>query len=271
MDHEKDKKDIAVPGNPDLYNSSALIIKAHSDISLQRQSIIKRTEKIVTAIYLVSSLLPESDPLRLSLRNQSLDFLSFITDAVDFFQNLPPQHVADTVVSKTQSIISLLGISYFAGYVSEMNKNILVKELEWFAKEATEKGNFLLSGIVLEEGFFEPSPTHIFNQPKSGHAGVGARELDPRYKGQNKYPAVPHHKQKKSENSPEKVYSKRKSDRKEKVLEVVKKYGPLTIKGITGHVKDCSEKTIQRELVALIKDKIIKRSGERRWSVYSMA
>jgi hypothetical protein len=35
-------------------------------------------------------------------------------------------------------------------------------------------------------------------------------------------------------------------------------------------IKDCSEKTIQRELIVLVSEKVVKKEGERRWSVYSI-
>jgi len=59
--------------------------------------------------------------------------------------------------------------------------------------------------------------------------------------------------------------------RRERIIEVLKDKGPATIKDITDVVTDCSEKTIQRELIALIKDNMVHREGERRWSKYSLA
>lgn len=56
--------------------------------------------------------------------------------------------------------------------------------------------------------------------------------------------------------------------RRERVLSVLKERGEATIKDISEIVTDCSEKTIQRELIDMIKDGIIVREGERRWSKY---
>ena len=58
--------------------------------------------------------------------------------------------------------------------------------------------------------------------------------------------------------------------RRDRVVEVLKDKGPVTIKDITDVVTDCSEKTIQRELMSLIKDNMVHREGERRWSKYSL-
>lgn len=57
-------------------------------------------------------------------------------------------------------------------------------------------------------------------------------------------------------------------DRMSLILEFIKNQKTASIKDISATVKDCSEKTIQRELGALIDQGLIKRVGERRWSHY---
>lgn len=59
-------------------------------------------------------------------------------------------------------------------------------------------------------------------------------------------------------------------DRRTRILAVLKAQGEASIKDISDTVTDCSEKTIQRELNALIKDGHVLRTGERRWSKYSI-
>ncbi|RLB92650.1 MAG: hypothetical protein DRH76_11030, partial [Deltaproteobacteria bacterium] len=56
--------------------------------------------------------------------------------------------------------------------------------------------------------------------------------------------------------------------RRDRILEVIKDKGEASIKDVSEVVTDCSEKTIQRELINLIKDNLIIREGERRWSKY---
>jgi hypothetical protein len=58
--------------------------------------------------------------------------------------------------------------------------------------------------------------------------------------------------------------------RRERVMNVLKDKGEATIKDITEVISDCSEKTIQRELISLIRDNIVHREGERRWSKYKL-
>lgn len=58
--------------------------------------------------------------------------------------------------------------------------------------------------------------------------------------------------------------------RRERVIAVIRDKGEASIKDIVEVVTDCSEKTIQRELNALIKDSVVQREGERRWSKYKL-
>ena len=60
------------------------------------------------------------------------------------------------------------------------------------------------------------------------------------------------------------------SDRRDRIKTILEAKGQASIKDIATIISDVSEKTIQRELNAMIEDNIIKRQGERRWSVYSV-
>ncbi len=59
-------------------------------------------------------------------------------------------------------------------------------------------------------------------------------------------------------------------DRKTLVIDVLKGETNLTVKDFTKYVKGCSEKTIQRDLAALVALGKVKREGERRWARYSL-
>ncbi|NDB61525.1 hypothetical protein EB001_24255, partial [bacterium] len=69
-----------------------------------------------------------------------------------------------------------------------------------------------------------------------------------------------------SQNSANKTVS-----RKDSILAILRTNSNLTIKDFAKVIKDCSEKTIQRELIALVKSGVVKRVGERRWSTYSLS
>jgi len=60
------------------------------------------------------------------------------------------------------------------------------------------------------------------------------------------------------------------NDRRERIKTILEAKKEATIKDISEIITDVSEKTIQRELNAMIEENIVKRQGERRWSKYSI-
>ena len=58
--------------------------------------------------------------------------------------------------------------------------------------------------------------------------------------------------------------------RQASILEFISSKGQVNIKDISSVIKDCSEKTIQRDLNDMIEKSLIKREGKRRWSTYSV-
>jgi hypothetical protein len=61
------------------------------------------------------------------------------------------------------------------------------------------------------------------------------------------------------------------ADRSKQIIDIVRDKKTVSIKDITDVIRDCSEKTIQRELKKLVDIGILDKSGERRWSVYSLS
>lgn len=59
-------------------------------------------------------------------------------------------------------------------------------------------------------------------------------------------------------------------DRRERIKTILEAKKEATIKDISEIITDVSEKTIQRELNAMIEENVVKRQGERRWSKYSI-
>lgn len=66
------------------------------------------------------------------------------------------------------------------------------------------------------------------------------------------------------------VHTTHTPDRRERIKTILEAKGEASIKDISDIISDVSEKTIQRELNAMIEDNIVKRQGERRWSKYSI-
>lgn len=60
-------------------------------------------------------------------------------------------------------------------------------------------------------------------------------------------------------------------DRRASILGLLQRIDRITVKDVTAVVTGCSEKTLQRELLALVAQGVLVKEGERRWSTYRLA
>ena len=237
--------------------------------------ISRKLQKIAKAIYLVTSLIKDTEPLRFSMRQVCVD--------QEFLGNvIKDKRTGLELAQKLNNLISLLDIASIAHLVSPMNKDVLIRECE-------ELQNLLLDQNF--EGLVSSSiPSKYFNVDKkieSENRGffkelvkdMEVKTLSPEvsFKGQNVL----------NKTAPVKVLSdskivqvvpvenqniyKGQNQRKEQILSVIKTKGEVSIKDISVLVSGFSEKTIQRELNGLLADGSIKKTGERRWSRYSLS
>jgi hypothetical protein len=65
--------------------------------------------------------------------------------------------------------------------------------------------------------------------------------------------------------------SARQKDRKLQILSLLQKKDRITVKDVAEVITDCSEKTLQRELLHMVETGVLKKEGERRWSTYSLS
>jgi DeoR/GlpR family transcriptional regulator of sugar metabolism len=61
-----------------------------------------------------------------------------------------------------------------------------------------------------------------------------------------------------------------KKERRDQIIAVIKRKKYVSIKDITLFVRNISEKTIQREIVAMVEEGVLKKEGNKRWSTYSL-
>jgi hypothetical protein len=165
----------------------------------------------------------------------------------------------------------MLELARLSGVVSEMNALIVGSEVRKLLSEIRERS---------KEGFYVPELVPSFFEvakPESLSLEeylARSKEIDDKgHKGQSvRYDLYnPKHSQRQTSSGPSVRIdqSEPKGQRREEILKIIKARGSVTIKDITGLVRDCSEKTVQRELMSLVDDKLVKKTGERRWSRYS--
>jgi len=273
MDTQGHKKDIASEHDPEksMAVNSLENMQSQSPIDYfsKDQSFVfvyKKTEKLATALYMVTNLFGDNEPMKWTLRTKVSNLLSFIIGFKDILESREYEFSND-VKTKVLEVVSLLEVSSRSGLVSPMNFSILkgefmnlVSSLGALRKEQQEGTQFALS-----KTFFEVPQNHQ-NTATSSPNTHGSFDIKAEYKGQQY--AIKDRVSFKEE-SPE-ANGFKKTNRQSIIVNLLKKKKDLTIKDIAQVIRDCSEKTIQRELIALIDAGVLKKIGERRWSRYSL-
>lgn len=228
---------------------------------IRRVFIYKKTERLAKALHLIAPAFAESA----SLRNRIDAIAIGLVDAAV----LPPA-VARTALSRELlALSSVLSIARTSGLLSTMNAELIAHEAHVLLHEIAayeEPRLFLdeaptLSGIA-KNALKKEAAERASHQPPVLRAHASATPL-------RVQPATLVHKGHiKDKSAAPQAHIK---DRREAVLSVIQKKGSVSIKDISTLIRGVSEKTIQRELGALISSGVVTKQGERRWSTYSIA
>ncbi len=235
------------------------------DISLNNQSnqsyfdfLSSKSKKLVTVLYMVTNLFPEQEPLKWDIRKNGVSFLSETTSLSTVYGTDREQKI-QSVISISKNLIALGEIAHYTGMISEMNFSVLRREFEIFLQDINQ-GQLQKTeqnSVSIPSGFFSIARPQISSLPQTN------KEASSGYKGQ------------KSIKDSLKDITKAgisKNERKELILKILKTRGKesLSVKDFSEIIKDCSEKTIQRELQDLVLGSVLNKQGERRWSRYSI-
>lgn len=256
MDKEKDKKnEEKLVRDSVFYGSSALMY------------VYKKSLNLAKALYIVTDIIKDKDPLKWSIR---LEANRLVT--LDFSNNDLKDNVTHLLVLVT-SVKGLISLGQFSKNISQMNTTVLLEECDLILStlsslKTSDEGFILSSDFFNEEHKKDQSAFSetLSNDRIQGRETNLLKKEEKEYKGHQKDSLQVMSFKK---NTEEKV-SVFKGRRADDILSIIRDKGEVTIKDISNSIRDCSEKTIQRELISLLDKKIIKREGERRWSRYSI-
>ena len=232
------KKDVQIKSSSSIY-----AIQKFSDFYANNHHafLVRKAERLASALYVITGFIQPSDPLRERLRTLALELISRSSDSVSFHAG-----GADVFASRCAEIGALLETAQSAGLISHMNASLICDEyasLASFAKE--NKAKILDQGDTLERSEVSPSVKESALKSKTN---VFLKIKD--YKRVSE------------------ISSKRRSDRKTKILSLIDRKGKISIKDAVSVISECSEKTIQRDILSLVSEGVLYKEGERRWSVY---
>jgi hypothetical protein len=243
----------------------------------------KKTEKLVTALYMVSDCMDTDDALKGKIRLLGVELLSDIYK----LSTLPPvdkNNYISIYLTHINELLSFIEIAYTIGFISEMNTSILKKEFFTLTDE-------LRSNQSKDKHFTFTLDNKMFELPELKNVSEGDNYTNQNnslkdmslYTNKktsfntmsftnNKSP-LQNSQNKKTKN----INLADKQNRINKIISVIKDKKDIegnqtgvSIKDISLLFTDCSEKTIQRELNSLVSKGQLKKTGEKRWSRYGI-
>lgn len=229
---------------------------------IRRVYIYKKSERLAKAIHLVSPAFRNSPALR-----DRMDRIAIgLVDAAI----LPPTSARDALSKELLALSSVLSIARTGGLLSPMNAEMIGREAQQLLQEIAtyeEPRLFLDDAPSLAELAKEATRQQSRDAESVNQIIVGEKLPDSRpqtagerkNKGQN----IKGHKKDNSQ-------TVKSTARREAILSILQKNGPSFIKDVSTVIRDVSEKTIQRELQSLVEEGRVTRTGERRWTSYSL-
>lgn len=213
--------------------------------------IMDRIKKLTEALYRVTDLYSEKEPLKWVLRESAINLYDKLMSIISlrlikgtFTEIKPTAQIFEEIMTFFRKIIGTLELASLGGFVSDINFEILKREyssLMSFIENEKEKiiteKKLLISPKFPE--FKKPLPEKkekpIEQEISIGHIG-------------------------------QKISGSK--ERQEKILGFLQKNGKKTVKEIALIFQGISEKSIQRDLLELVKTGKLKAEGEKRWRVY---
>jgi hypothetical protein len=252
-ERDKNKKDIS-----QYKEKSPVFVNFFKDKE-KLYFIYKKTERIVSAVHLITNLFNEKEPLRNSLREKVLCLLSDVLS----LQNADAKKVSAGCVE----ITSLLSVAHDSGFITDMNYSIIKGEIENLGTHIEEFQVKTSEEIYFNRNFFKVGA--LLN-PEKTEGGGFIKDKTMSYKGhENVLYTVPHQVIPIRKETVDNLKDN-KNHRRQKILDIVAKKGKCNIKDFSYVITDYSEKTIQRELGAMVSEGVLVKMGEKRWSTYSL-
>jgi DNA-binding transcriptional ArsR family regulator len=233
---------------------------------IRRIYIYRKAERLAKAIQLITPAFATAP----SLRNRLDGIAVGLIDAAI----LPPSSAREALSRELLALSSILSVARTGSLISDMNADLITREAHLLLQEIAgyeEPRLFMEESLSLAE-LAKRAPDMREVGPAAHATSGGVRSLqkpsvpEPMSSrtDSNKGHFVSDKGQIKDNLSNDSAYSSRQNA----ILEILRSKGPSYIKDISMLIREVSEKTIQRELQALLALGAVKKEGERRWTQY---
>jgi hypothetical protein len=253
------------------------IYKQCSHLSLKDSKAIsytlEKTLRIASAVLKLASFMDSTSVVRGDIERTAM---GLVKDTASFAHS---DRARKGFESGIATLSALLTTASSAGLMSVKNVNVLNEELSALITTTSHIGT--LSGrSYLETGTFSVElPQDLFMSEPTGTASTHkgqvtdavrpARASTQSQRAEQQYQTSGDQQPLKQTRYVDRVQEVQK-DRRATILGLLQRKDRITVKDVSSIIRDCSEKTIQRELLALVAQGVLKKEGERRWSTYSL-
>lgn len=214
--------------------------------------LLKKTEKIITATYILTDFIPKEEIIKKTLKDNSHQILNTVCNL--FYSRTNRAFEVKKIKSLFIKLLTQYNLAFVSGYISQMNTEIIKDEIN--------------NLIRIIDDFERELEDENFPDLKQSLFGVDVRNKR-HYEAKDK---TVRNKEniKDTDKKSFKINLNNNNNREEKVIEIIKDKKEVSIKDISEVILDCSEKTIQRTLNKMISEGKVLKTGERRWAKYTL-
>src|SRR3989344_2571086 len=281
------QKNVSLNQNDDVLIESAF--SSTSQNVLYKE--LRRIEKLVIAIFLITNHLKDIDILKKNVRNTVLELLDIGHVPYDYDSRELILRI-NYMMSHIDSLMSFITVAKNIEYVSDINASLLTRELlalhtHLSGRVENIKENIFSTDKKIQENNVDLSNIFDKDVPSISHNSASSSNTsniqEKKKNSYNKDPGITnvtknnninnsnrHSSIKDISKGQESYKDVLKNDRKGQIMEIIKDIGEVTIKDIASRIIKCSEKTLQRDLQDLMNNKVITKIGTKRWSKYKI-
>lgn len=262
MGHEKESSGThknplqdSVKNVQDVSNALSILDNQHIrtnpfGANISGENSYKRAERIGAALHLVTNNVPYEEPLRKTIRDNSVALMSLILDLRSGIRGAVSEK-GQIVLASIRELISLVRLLAIAGFISVQNAQVIAEALD-------ELGSLIVVSqrSVLAEQFTmsrdQLVPTSAASKPANfaGRARTRAAQGGEQIVSEGAIGAS--------------------GQRGERIMDILKLGGALGIRDISANLPQYSEKMVQRELAHLVGTGKVRKLGAKRWSRYQL-
>jgi len=215
-----------------------------------------RAQKITEALYRVTDLFSDKEPLKWQLRNSAIELFDFLMVAEE-----KELIGAENIFYSTRKMNRLLQLAYSSGaFVSSINFEVL-------RREYLSLSDSFENQLKRQKEEIDSNGQHLLSNGHNGQSLDSAEKKSEETKKALKKTEFPLGNSVSKSNGQPLILK----ERKRRILGFIKEGEWVSIREIFTSLPEFGPKSIQRELLEMVDSGILKKTGEKRWRKYSFA